>query len=108
MQLLNHVFREAYSLVISPSPVLLITSFVNVMSILSHHSSMVEHGDLSQTQASSSAQTDHVAECITAITDYRSNQISKWGAITQISAAISSAAATTNEEQWATARGPTL
>jgi hypothetical protein len=54
---------------------------------------MVEHGDLSQTQASSSAQTDHVAECITAITDYRSNQISKWGAITQISAAISSAAA---------------
>ena len=63
---------------------------------------MVEHGDPSQTQASSSAQTDHVAECVKAIVDYRGNQISKWAAIAQISTAISSAAATMNEEQRAT------
>ena len=50
---------------------LLITSFVNLTSILSHCSSMVEHGDLSQTQVSSSAQTDHVMECVKAIADYR-------------------------------------
>ena len=68
---------------------------------------MVEHGDLSQTQASSSAQTDHVAECVKAIADYMGNRISKWAAITQISAAISSAT-TTNEEQRATARGTYL
>ena len=64
---------------------------------------MVEHGDLSQTQASSSAQTDHIAECVKAIVDYRGKRISKWGAVAQISGAISTAAASTNEEQQATA-----
>ena len=64
---------------------------------------MVEHGDLSQTQVSSLAQTDHVAECVKAIADYRGKQISKWGAVTQISGAISTATASTNEEQRATA-----
>ena len=87
---------------------LLITSFVNLTSILSHCSSMVEHGDLSQTQVSSSAQTDHVMECVKAIVDYRGNQISKWGAIAQIYAAISSATASTNEEQQATTGGTYL
>ena len=64
---------------------------------------MVEHGDLSQTQASSSVQTNHVAECVKAIADYRGKRISKWGAVAQISGAISTATASTNEEQRATA-----
>ena len=68
---------------------------------------MVEHGDLSQTQVSSSAQTDHVAECVKAIADYRGNRISKWAAIAQISTAISSAT-TMNKEQQATAGGTYL
>ena len=41
-------------------------------------------------------------------TDYRGNRISKWGVITQISAAILSAAANMNEEQQATTRGTYL
>jgi hypothetical protein len=69
---------------------------------------MVEHGDQSQTQTSTSAQTDHVAECVKAVTDYRGNRIDKWGAITQISAAISSAATSTNEGQRAAAGGTYL
>ena len=69
---------------------------------------MVEHADQSQTQASTSAQADHVAECVKAVADYRGNQISKWGAIAQISAAISSATASTNKEQQAAAGGTYL
>ena len=69
---------------------------------------MVEHADQSQTQASTSGQADHVAECVKAVTDYRGNQISKWDAIAQISAAISSATASTNEEQHAAAEGTYL
>jgi hypothetical protein len=68
---------------------------------------MVEHGDPSQTQASSSAQTDHVADCIKTIADYRGNRISKWTAISQISGAITSAT-TASEEQRATAGGTYL
>ena len=64
---------------------------------------MVEHADLSQTQASGPAQDDHVAECLKAITDYRGKQINKWAAIAQISVAISSAVASTNGEQQAAA-----
>ena len=69
---------------------------------------MVEHADQSQTQASISAQADHVVECVKAVTDYRGNQISKWDAIAQISTAISSATANTNEEQHAAAGGTYL
>ena len=57
---------------------------------------------------STSAQADHVAECVKAVTDYRGNRINKWGAITQISAAISSATTSTNEEQRATSGGTYL
>ena len=69
---------------------------------------MVEHGDQSQTQVSTSAQADHITECVKAIADYRGNRINKWGAITQISAAISSATTSTNEQQQATAGGTYL
>jgi hypothetical protein len=64
---------------------------------------MVEYADQSQTQASSSTQHDHIAECIKAIADYRGKRVSKWAAIAQISTALSSAAATTNSDQRATA-----
>jgi hypothetical protein len=64
---------------------------------------MVEHADQSPTQESSSAQNDHVAECVKAVGDYRGTRISKWTAVAQISGAISSAAAGTNSDQRAAA-----
>ena len=62
---------------------------------------MVEHVD--QTQSSSSSQVNHIAECIKAVEDYRGQEISKWDAIAQVTAAIASSASGTTSEQRAAA-----
>ena len=64
---------------------------------------MVEQAD--QTQASSSTQVDHVAECLEVVEDYKGQRISKWDAFAQVSTAISSAAVSMNSEQHSAAGG---
>jgi hypothetical protein len=51
---------------------------------------------------------DHTDDCIKAVDDYRGQSISKWEAVTQISAAIRSATASTDNEQRASAGGTYL
>ena len=65
---------------------------------------MSEHED----QVESPSQEEHVSNCIKAINDYRGQNISKWEAITQISSALQSATASTDNEQRATAGGTYL
>jgi hypothetical protein len=60
---------------------------------------MSEHGNQSETPN----QEEHVSDCLKAIEDYRGQNISKWEAISQISAAIQSATASTDNEQRSTA-----
>src|SRR6202050_1582397 len=62
---------------------------------------MSEHG--SQPEFESPNQDGHVANCLKAIDEYRGRNISKWEAITQISTAIQSATASTDNEQRSTA-----
>ena len=61
---------------------------------------MSEHGNQTETPN----QEGHVANCLKAIEGYRGQNISKWEAITQISTAIRSATASTDNEQRSTAR----
>ena len=60
---------------------------------------MSEHGNQTETPN----QEGHVADCLKAIEDYKGQSISKWEAITQISTAIRSATASTDNEQRSTA-----
>jgi hypothetical protein len=65
---------------------------------------MSEHED----QTRPLTEEDHVVDCIKAVDDYRGQNISKWEAVSQISAAIRSATASTDNEQRATAGGTYL
>jgi hypothetical protein len=56
---------------------------------------MSEHED----QTEPPTEEDHVVDCIKAVDDYRGQNISKWEAVSQISAAIRSATASTDNEQ---------
>jgi hypothetical protein len=56
---------------------------------------MSKHED----QTGPPTEEDHVVNCIKAIDDYRGQNISKWEAVTQISAAIQSATASMDNKQ---------
>ena len=64
---------------------------------------MSDYGDNAQTN-----QDEHIINCIKSFDDYRGQRIDKWEAITQISAAIQSATASTDIKQRSTARGTYL
>ena len=59
---------------------------------------MSKHGNQTETPN----QEGHVANCLKAIEEYRGQSISKWEAISQISAAIQSTTAGTDNEQRST------
>ena len=46
---------------------------------------------------------ESVTNCLKAVEDYRSQQVSKWEAISQIAVAIQSVTPSTDVEQWSTA-----
>ena len=60
---------------------------------------MTEH----EIQTETPNQEGHITDCLKAIEDYRGQSISKWEAISQISAAIRSTTASTDNEQRSTA-----
>src|SRR6202167_2367778 len=60
---------------------------------------MSQHGS----QIGSPVPDENIDNCLKAVEDYRSQDITKWEAITQISTAIQSATASTDNEQRSTA-----
>ena len=60
---------------------------------------MSEH----ESQTEPSTEESHVTECIKAVDDYRGQNISKWEAVTQISATIRSTTASTDNKERETA-----